>query len=61
MKEYQNQQHKEMLEIFFKKLNTEGTPFRQDSIANSICEFNYNPNEEITFSLYYRHYEDIFQ
>ena len=49
-----------MLEIFLKKLNTKGTPIRQDSVVNCVCEFNYNPDEEVTFSLYYRHYEDIF-
>ena len=31
----------------------------QDLVANSICEFNYNTDKEITFSLYYKHYENI--
>ena len=38
-----------MLEIFFKMLNTEETPITQNSIANSICELDYHPDEEITF------------
>ena len=40
MPEYQEQQQNEMLKIFFKMSNTKGTPIAQDSVENSICEFN---------------------
>ena len=50
-----------MLEIFFKKSNIEGTSIMPDLIPNSICEFNCNPDKEITFSSYYKRYEDVFQ
>lgn len=41
-------------------LDNKGTVITQDLIPNSIYEFNCNPDEGITFSLYYRHYEDVF-
>ena len=50
-----------MLEIFLTKSNSEGTPITQDLIASSVCEFNYNPDEERTFFSYYRCDEDVFR
>ena len=35
--------------------------FSQDTIINTIAEFNYMPEEELTFSLYFCRYEDLYK
>ena len=35
--------------------------FSDDAIVNAIAEFNYMPEEEVTFSSYFRKYEDLYK
>ena len=59
MQKYRSQQNEEKLEVF--KSDTEGTQITQVSVANSVSEFTYDPDEEITFSSFYGRYENILQ
>ena len=47
----------------FKKTTEEKTSdsFTTDTITNSISKFIYNPDEGITFHIYYRRYKGIFK
>ena len=49
----------------FQKMNTCGQTYTEDqklkgSVANSIHEFRYDPDNGVTFSTWYKRYEDIF-
>ena len=35
--------------------------FLQESVINSVDEFIYKPEEEVTFEAYFRRYESIFE
>ena len=35
--------------------------FSLDAIVNAIAEFNYMPEENVTFSSYFRRYEDLYK
>ena len=35
--------------------------FLLDSVINSISEFKYSPEDEVTFTVYFRSYEKVFQ
>ena len=35
--------------------------FLLDSVINSIEEFKYRPEEEVSFEAYFRHYEEVFK
>ena len=52
-----------LLETFSKRENDPGNSniFSQDSVINSIGEFVYKPDEEVTFGKYFRRCEEIFQ
>ena len=52
-----------LLETFSKRENDPGSAniFSRDSVINSLGEFLYNPDEEVTFEVYFRRYEEIFQ
>ena len=52
-----------LLKTFSKRENDPGCSniFSKDSIINSVSEFIYKPDEEITFEAYFQRYEEIFQ
>ena len=52
-----------LLETFSRRENHPGNSniFSQDSVINSIGEFLYKPDEQVTFREYIRRYEEIFQ
>ena len=39
--------------------NVDSGVFSQNTIVNAIAEFNYMPEEKVTFSLYFHRYEDL--
>ena len=41
--------------------NEDSGVFSRDAIENAIAEFNYMPEEEVTFSSYFRRYEDLYK
>ena len=53
----------ELLETLSRRENDPGSSntFFQNSVINSIGEFVYKPDEEVTFGPYFRRYEEIFQ
>ena len=51
-----------MFEILvLKKEQDNANSFPNDSVINSNGKFKYNPEEEVTFLAYFRHYEEVFQ
>lgn len=61
--EQQEKRFSKLLEIFSKRENDPSSSniFSQDSVINSIGEFLYKPDEEVTLGVYFQRYEGIFQ
>ena len=58
----QNERLGKMFELLvLKKDQGNANSFSQDSVINSIGEFKYSSEEDVTFAEYFRHYEEIFQ
>ena len=51
---------KKMFELLvLKKEQSNAKSYSQDSVINSIGEFKYCSEEEVTFAVYFRHYEEF--
>ena len=61
--ERQELRFSKLLDSFSKRESDQGSSnsFSQDSVVNSIGEFSYKPDEEVTFAAYFRRYEEIFK
>ena len=47
--------------LVLKKEQGNANSFSQDSEINWMVEFKYNPEEEVTFAVYFHCYEKVFQ
>ena len=55
---------KKFLNLYYKKNKKKHgntNSFIQDLVINSVGQFKYNPEEEVTFVTYFRHYEEMIQ